>query len=71
MATPYCSDASRYVRGEGIQIPGGIGFTWEPDMHLYFKRANGSEVAFGDATWNRELVAQEVLDKPEEQAVSC
>ena len=34
-------------------------------MHLYFKRAKGSEVTFGDATWNRELVAQVVLDAPE------
>ena len=66
MAKAYCSDAYRMVSGEGIQIHGGIGFTWEHDMHLYFKRAKGSEVTFGDATWNRELVAQEVLDKPQE-----
>jgi alkylation response protein AidB-like acyl-CoA dehydrogenase len=66
MAKAYCSDAYRYVSSEGIQIHGGIGFTWEHDMHLYFKRAKGSEVTFGDATWNRELVAQEVLDGPEE-----
>ncbi|MFI5396654.1 MAG: acyl-CoA dehydrogenase family protein [Candidatus Binatia bacterium] len=65
MAKAYCSDAYRYVSAEGIQIHGGIGFTWEHDMHLYFKRAKASEVTFGDATWNRELVAQEVLDKPE------
>jgi alkylation response protein AidB-like acyl-CoA dehydrogenase len=65
MAKAYCSDAYRFVSAEGIQIHGGIGFTWEHDMHLYFKRAKGSEVTFGDATWNRELVAQEVLDKPE------
>jgi alkylation response protein AidB-like acyl-CoA dehydrogenase len=71
MAKAYCSDAYRMVSGEGIQIHGGIGFTWEHDMHLYFKRAKGSEVTFGDATWNRELVAQEVLDKPEEQVASC
>ena len=65
MAKAYCSDASRFVSAEGIQIHGGIGFTWEHDMHLYFKRAKGSEVTFGDATWNRELVAQVVLDAPE------
>jgi alkylation response protein AidB-like acyl-CoA dehydrogenase len=65
MAKAYCSDAYRIVSGEGIQIHGGIGFTWEHDMHLYFKRAKGSEVTFGDATWNRELVAQEILDKPD------
>ena len=66
MAKAYCSDAYRYTAAEGIQIHGGIGFTWEHDMHLYFKRAKGSEVTFGDATWNRELVAQVVLDAPEE-----
>ena len=58
MAKAYCSDAYRHTAGEGIQIHGGIGFTWEHDMHLYFKRAKSSEVTFGDATWNREIVAQ-------------
>jgi alkylation response protein AidB-like acyl-CoA dehydrogenase len=70
MAKAYCSDAYRMVSGEGIQIHGGIGFTWEHDMHIYFKRAKGSEVTFGDATWNRELVAQVVLDQPEGEAAS-
>jgi alkylation response protein AidB-like acyl-CoA dehydrogenase len=65
MAKAYCSDAYRFTSAEGIQIHGGIGFTWEHDMHLYFKRAKGSEVTFGDGTWNRELVAQVVLDHPE------
>jgi len=68
MAKAYCSDAYRFVAAEGIQIHGGIGFTWEHDMHLYFKRAKGSEVTFGDATWNRELVAQVVLDAPKDAA---
>ncbi len=58
MAKAYTSDAYRHTAGEGIQIHGGIGFTWEHDMHLYFKRAKSSEVTFGDAVWNRELVAQ-------------
>jgi alkylation response protein AidB-like acyl-CoA dehydrogenase len=68
MAKAYTSDAYRFVSAEGIQIHGGIGFTWEHDMHLYFKRAKGSEVTFGDATHNRELVAQVVLDAPEAAA---
>ena len=58
MAKSYTSDAYRVVAGEGIQIHGGIGFTWEHDMHIYFKRAKSSEFTFGDATYNRELVAQ-------------
>ncbi len=61
MAKAWCSDAYRQVAGEGIQIHGGIGFTWEHDMHIYFKRAKSSEVTCGDATWNRELVAQRIL----------
>ena len=60
MAKAYCSDAYRYTAGEGIQVHGGIGFTWEHDMHLYFKRAKYAEFTFGDATYHRELVAQEI-----------
>jgi alkylation response protein AidB-like acyl-CoA dehydrogenase len=58
MAKAYCSDAYRRVAGAGIQLHGGIGFTWEHDMHLYFKRAKSSEFTFGDATYHRERVAQ-------------
>ena len=61
MAKAYTSDAYRFVSAEGIQIHGGIGFTWEHDMHIYFKRAKRSEVTFGDATWNREIVATHIL----------
>jgi alkylation response protein AidB-like acyl-CoA dehydrogenase len=52
------SDAYRRVSADGIQVHGGIGFTWDHDLHLYFKRAKSSEFTFGDATYNRELVAQ-------------
>jgi alkylation response protein AidB-like acyl-CoA dehydrogenase len=58
MAKAYCTDAFREVASQGIQLHGGIGFTWEHDMHLYFKRAKSSEVTFGDATYHRERVAQ-------------
>jgi alkylation response protein AidB-like acyl-CoA dehydrogenase len=58
MAKAYGSDAYRHVAAEGIQIHGGIGFTWEHDMHVYFKRAKSSEVGFGDAALNREAVAR-------------
>ncbi len=58
MAKAYVSDAYRKAAGDGIQVHGGIGFTWEHDMHLYFKRAKASEVSLGDATYHRELVAQ-------------
>jgi len=58
MAKAYASDAFRKVAGAGIQLHGGIGFTWEHDLHLYFKRAKSSEFTFGDATYHRERVAQ-------------
>jgi alkylation response protein AidB-like acyl-CoA dehydrogenase len=58
MAKAYVSDAYRKAAGDGIQLHGGIGFTWEHDLHLYFKRAKSSEVTFGDATAQRERVAQ-------------
>ncbi len=58
MAKAYVSDAYRRAAGNAIQVHGGIGFTWEHDMHLYFKRAKASEVTLGDATYHRELVAQ-------------
>jgi len=58
LAKAAASDAYRRVTAEGIQVHGGIGFTWDHDLHLYFKRAKSSEFTFGDATFNRELVAQ-------------
>jgi alkylation response protein AidB-like acyl-CoA dehydrogenase len=58
MAKAYVTDAYRKVAGAGIQLHGGIGFTWEHDLHLYFKRAKSSEFTFGDSTYHRERVAQ-------------
>jgi alkylation response protein AidB-like acyl-CoA dehydrogenase len=56
VAKAYVNDASRQVCGEAIQVHGGIGFTWEYDLHLYFKRAKALEVQYGDADYHRELV---------------
>jgi alkylation response protein AidB-like acyl-CoA dehydrogenase len=57
MAKAYACDAFRRVASSGIQVHGGIGFTWEHDLHLYFKRAKGSEAAFGSADFHRERLA--------------
>ena len=62
LAKAYCSDAAAYVTGEAIQIHGGLGFTWEQDPHLYFRRAKAAEHFLGDATWHRELAARAFLD---------
>ena len=54
----YASDVYFHVAAENIQIHGGIGFTWEHDAHLYFKRAKSSELFLGDASYHRESLAQ-------------
>ena len=48
VAKAYVGDAARKVCGEAIQVHGGIGFTWEFDLHLYFKRAKYYEPMYGD-----------------------
>jgi alkylation response protein AidB-like acyl-CoA dehydrogenase len=53
-AKAYVSDASRKVCGSSIQAHGGIGFTWEYDLHLYVKRAKHLEPLYGDADFHRE-----------------
>ena len=60
LAKAYCSEAYFHAAAENIQIHGGIGFTWEHDAHLYFKRAKSSELLLGDATYHRELLAQRI-----------
>ena len=62
IAKMYASDAARTVGNRGIQIHGGMGFTWENDIHLYYRRAKASETAFGDATFHRERIASLVID---------
>jgi alkylation response protein AidB-like acyl-CoA dehydrogenase len=58
MAKAYCSDMCKTVTSEAIQVHGGIGFTWEHDMHLFYRRGLASEAAFGSAPVHREVVAQ-------------
>jgi len=56
----YVSEAARKVCGDAIQVHGGIGFTWEYDLHLYMKRAKALEPLYGDAEYHRELIARHV-----------
>jgi len=62
IAKLYASDASRTVGNRGIQVHGGMGFTWENDLHLYYRRAKASETMLGDATFHRERLARLVVD---------
>lgn len=65
MAKAYCSDAAREVGNRGIQVHGGIGFTWEHDLHLFYRRAKSDELLFGDASFHREKIARLVVDSAE------
>jgi alkylation response protein AidB-like acyl-CoA dehydrogenase len=62
-AKAYVGDASRKVCGSSIQVHGGIGFTWDYDLHLYFKRAKHFEPLYGDADFHRERALQLTLDR--------
>ena len=63
IAKVYASDAGRTVGNRSIQCHGGIGFTWESDLHLYYRRAKALETMLGDATFHRERIACMVIDK--------
>jgi alkylation response protein AidB-like acyl-CoA dehydrogenase len=62
IAKAYCSDAYREVANRCVQIHGGIGFTWEHDLQLYYKRSKSSETLFGDAIFHRERIARLIVD---------
>lgn len=66
IAKAYASDAAREVGNRGMQVHGGIGFTWEHHLHLYYKRAKSSEIMFGDANYHRAEIARRVVDGTEE-----
>jgi alkylation response protein AidB-like acyl-CoA dehydrogenase len=53
----WCSDASKRVMASALQVHGGIGFTWEHDLHLFLKRAQLDQVSFGDAAFHRQRLA--------------
>jgi alkylation response protein AidB-like acyl-CoA dehydrogenase len=61
IAKAYASDAGWRVPDASIQVHGGIGFTWEHDLHFFLKRGRANASMFGDARWHREQVAKRVL----------
>jgi alkylation response protein AidB-like acyl-CoA dehydrogenase len=65
MAKAYASDAGWRVPNASIQVHGGIGFTWEHDLHFFLKRGRSNAAIFGDAKWHRERVADVVLARAE------
>ena len=64
MAKAYSSDAGWRVCGSSLQVHGGIGFTWEHDLHFYLKRAKTNAMLYGSAREHRERVAELSLGQP-------
>ncbi len=60
-AKSFCADTFHMCAGAMIQLHGGIGFTWEHDAHLFFKRARSILTLLGDGPWHREQIANLVI----------
>ena len=61
VAKAFAADACRSILYDCLQVHGGIGFTWEYDLHLYIKRGKYLEHAYGNATWHREAIARNAI----------
>lgn len=59
----HCAEAYTKVAGNALQVQGGIGFTWESDIHLYLKRAKCNELSLGDPAFHREKIVQLLTKK--------
>jgi alkylation response protein AidB-like acyl-CoA dehydrogenase len=64
-AKTWCSDASKRVMASALQVHGGIGFTWEHDLHFFLKRAQLDQLAFGDAVYHRARLTELVRPRVE------
>jgi len=62
-AASWCGDASRRVMASALQVHGGIGFTWEADVHLFLKRAQLDQLEFGDAVAHRARLGAVLRDR--------
>jgi alkylation response protein AidB-like acyl-CoA dehydrogenase len=62
MAKAAASDTAAFASGRSVQCHGGIGFTWEAYLHLYFKRQKHSQLLWGDAAWHRGELARRYVD---------
>lgn len=62
LAKGFVSEAAVMITGENIQVHGGVGFTWDVDCHLLFRRVKANDVLFGRQGWQRERLAGLVID---------
>jgi alkylation response protein AidB-like acyl-CoA dehydrogenase len=60
IAKSSCGDWLGHLAGEALQVHGGIGYTWEHDMHLYLRRMKSLEALCGDAPYHREVIARTI-----------
>lgn len=70
MAKASASDTAAFASGRTVQMHGGIGFTWECYVHLYFKRQKHSQLLWGDASWHRAALADMLLDRTDIDAAA-
>jgi alkylation response protein AidB-like acyl-CoA dehydrogenase len=61
MCKAFVAEAANQVTGESIQVHGGVGFTWDVDCHLLFRRVKQNDVLFGGQSWQRRRLADLVL----------
>jgi alkylation response protein AidB-like acyl-CoA dehydrogenase len=70
VAKAYTSEAICRAAGEALQLHGGVGFTWEHDLHLYIRRARTNALLYGDPTHHRELLCR-TLEHSGEESIAC
>jgi alkylation response protein AidB-like acyl-CoA dehydrogenase len=56
MAAAYIGDVGNAIAQQCLQVHGGIGYTWEHDLHLLLRRVRGNASLFGDPRWHRQRV---------------
>jgi alkylation response protein AidB-like acyl-CoA dehydrogenase len=61
MAMGFAAEAANEVCAESIQIHGGVGFTWDCDAHLYYRRAKQDDLLLGSGGWHRQRLADQIL----------
>jgi alkylation response protein AidB-like acyl-CoA dehydrogenase len=64
MAKGFVAEAATMITGQSIQVHGGVGFTWDVDCHLLFRRVKANDVLFGRQAWQRQRLADLVIDGP-------
>jgi alkylation response protein AidB-like acyl-CoA dehydrogenase len=64
LAKGFVAEAAVMITGENIQVHGGMGFTWDIDCHLLFRRVKANDVLFGRQGWQRQRLADLVLGQP-------